>query len=129
MRIRLAARNDYAIEARALSGQSHVCAKTPPRPEGGTNPDDSDDERRKAESPRSPRSSAPSPWVLRHSCGQLPWRPTRGSLSNRLRIQASGSSPDNSGSCPDLAGAGTVSCEPALSVSEVGPAAKAHPAV
>src|ERR1022692_2208809 len=70
-RTRLAARIESAIEARGLSGQSHVCAKTPARPEHGTNPDSPGDEPHKGGSPRSLRSSAPSPWRPERSCGQL----------------------------------------------------------
>src|ERR1035438_7140149 len=56
--------------ARALSGQSHVSAKTPARPEDGTNPDSPDDARSTAGSPRSPWSSAPILWDPRRSCAQ-----------------------------------------------------------
>src|ERR1022692_4769079 len=65
MRTRLAARIDSAIEARALSGQSHVCAKTPPRRERGTNPNSPGDAQNTAGSLRSRRISVPFPWGSR----------------------------------------------------------------
>src|ERR1017187_10360882 len=70
-RMRPAASVDSAIEARTLSGQSHVCAKTPARPEHGTNPDPSGDAQSKAGSPRNPWTSGPALSAPKCSCGRL----------------------------------------------------------
>ena len=125
---RLAAGIDSAIEARDLSGQSHVCAKTPSRPERGTNPDSAGDEPHKAGSPRSRWSSAPFPWDPRHSCGPLRQRSPRRSRGNERGREASESTPDTPGCDPDLAAA-AASCVPVFAVSAAGRAVTAHSGV
>src|ERR1022692_1671501 len=128
MRTRLAARIDSAIEARALSGQSHVSAKTASRPEDGTNPDSPDDARSTAGSPRSPWSSAPALSGLRRSCGRLRSKPIL-AVSRTPRIPKSESRPNNPDSCLDPAWDRAVSCALQQAVSAAVPASTAHSAV
>jgi hypothetical protein len=129
MRTRLTAGIDSAIEARNLSGQSHVSAKTRPRPERGTSPDSLDDAQSKAGSPRNRWSSAPSPWGPARSCGPLRSRSRHRSLPSTRCTGASESKTGNPCIAPDPAAAGTALYGPARSVSEASPAARAHSAV
>ena len=71
IRTRPAARTDSAIEARDLSGRSHVCAKTPSRPADGTNPDSPGGAQSKAGLLRSRWSSGPALSALWRSCVRL----------------------------------------------------------